>query len=171
VVVAWPLKPSTVSLARLFGRSRATVPTARCCQRRAEPPSSAPPTPAPRSSCCAVRRRYPARAVELRLAHEPGSPVAMATDGLRSRRPPGRAVDRLAADGYRLAGGIGQHEHTWRMGLHARTGGDHRVPGRTHRLMRRRCRISPDVFRRADPVLPTVTCTRSAIPDPTDAER
>lgn len=24
-------------------------------------------------------------------------------------------VDRLAADGYRLVGGIGEYEHTWRM--------------------------------------------------------
>jgi catechol 2,3-dioxygenase-like lactoylglutathione lyase family enzyme len=34
------------------------------------------------------------------------------------------AVDRLAADGYGLVGGIGQYEHTWRRALRARTGGD-----------------------------------------------
>jgi len=52
--------------------------------------------------------------------HEPGSPAAMANvlglrnvafevDNLHA------AVDRLAADGYGLVGGIGQYEDVWRM--------------------------------------------------------
>ncbi len=56
----------------------------------------------------------------VRPDHEPGSPAAMANalglrtvafevDDLRA------AVDRLAADGYGLVGGVGQFEHTWRM--------------------------------------------------------
>jgi catechol 2,3-dioxygenase-like lactoylglutathione lyase family enzyme len=56
----------------------------------------------------------------VRPGHEPGSPTAMANElGLRSvcfevdDLP--AAVDRLAADGYGLVGGIGQHENTWRM--------------------------------------------------------
>jgi len=52
--------------------------------------------------------------------HEPGSPTAMANElGLRNvsfevaeLQP---TVDRLAADGYGLVGGIGQYENTWRM--------------------------------------------------------
>jgi hypothetical protein len=35
--------------------------------------------------------------------------VAFEVDDLQA------AVDRLAADGYGLVGGIGQYEHTWRM--------------------------------------------------------
>lgn len=56
----------------------------------------------------------------VRPGHEPGSPTAMANElGLRSvcfevdDLP--AAVDGLAADGYGLVGGIGQHENTWRM--------------------------------------------------------
>ena len=56
----------------------------------------------------------------LRPDHEPGSPGAMANElgirnvcfeitGLRE------TVDRLAADGYGLVGGIGQHENSWLM--------------------------------------------------------
>jgi catechol 2,3-dioxygenase-like lactoylglutathione lyase family enzyme len=56
----------------------------------------------------------------VRPDHEPGSPTAMANklvmrsicfevDGLQA------AVDGLAANGYGLVGGIGQHENTWRM--------------------------------------------------------
>jgi len=56
----------------------------------------------------------------VRPDHEPGLPTAMANelglrnvafevDGLQA------AVDRLAADGYGLVGGIGEFEHTWRM--------------------------------------------------------
>jgi catechol 2,3-dioxygenase-like lactoylglutathione lyase family enzyme len=35
--------------------------------------------------------------------------VAFEVDDLQA------AVDQLAADGYRLVGGIGQYEHIWRM--------------------------------------------------------
>lgn len=55
-----------------------------------------------------------------RPAHEPGSPTAMANElGIRNvafEVDDLRAVvDRLAADGYGLVGGIGEWEHTWRM--------------------------------------------------------
>src|SRR3954471_11495578 len=56
----------------------------------------------------------------VRPAHEPGSPNAMANElGLRNVAfevddlP--AIVDRLAADGYGLVGGIGEYEHVWRM--------------------------------------------------------
>jgi catechol 2,3-dioxygenase-like lactoylglutathione lyase family enzyme len=53
-------------------------------------------------------------------AHEPGSPDAMSTElGLRNVMfevtDLDAILDRLAADGYRLVGGVGQYEHTWRM--------------------------------------------------------
>jgi catechol 2,3-dioxygenase-like lactoylglutathione lyase family enzyme len=56
----------------------------------------------------------------VRPDHEPGSPQAMSTElGLRNvmfevddLQP---VVDRLAADGYGLVGGIGQYEEMWRM--------------------------------------------------------
>ncbi|TFV72208.1 VOC family protein [Blastococcus sp. CT_GayMR19] len=56
----------------------------------------------------------------VRPEHEPGSPTAMANElGLRSVcfevDDLRAAVDGLAADGYGLVGGIGQHENTWRM--------------------------------------------------------
>ena len=56
----------------------------------------------------------------VRPDHEPGSPAAMATElGLRNvafEVDDLRAtVERLAADGYGLVGGIGQYEHIWRM--------------------------------------------------------
>ncbi|HEY3014155.1 MAG TPA: VOC family protein [Nocardioides sp.] len=56
----------------------------------------------------------------VRPDHEPGSPTAMATElGLRSIcfevDDLQGAVDGLAANGYGLVGGIGQHENTWRM--------------------------------------------------------
>jgi catechol 2,3-dioxygenase-like lactoylglutathione lyase family enzyme len=56
----------------------------------------------------------------VRPDHEPGSPTAMANElGLRSVclvvDDLQAAVDGLAADGYGLVGGIGQHENTWRM--------------------------------------------------------
>ncbi len=56
----------------------------------------------------------------VRPGHEPGSPTAMANElGLRSVcfevDDLRAAVDGLAADGYGLVGGIGQHENTWRM--------------------------------------------------------
>lgn len=56
----------------------------------------------------------------VRPDHEPGSPTAMANElGLRNvcfevdDLP--AVVDGLAADGYGLVGGIGEHENTWRM--------------------------------------------------------
>jgi len=52
--------------------------------------------------------------------HEPGSPDAMSTElGLRNVAfvvdDLQAMVDRLAADGYGLVGGIGQYEKMWRM--------------------------------------------------------
>jgi catechol 2,3-dioxygenase-like lactoylglutathione lyase family enzyme len=52
--------------------------------------------------------------------HEPGSPSAMANElGLRSivlEVDDLQAIlERLAEDGYGLVGGIGEHEHVWRM--------------------------------------------------------
>jgi catechol 2,3-dioxygenase-like lactoylglutathione lyase family enzyme len=52
--------------------------------------------------------------------HEPGSHEAMSTElGLRNVAfevdDLGAILDRLAADGYRLVGGVGQYEHMWRM--------------------------------------------------------
>jgi catechol 2,3-dioxygenase-like lactoylglutathione lyase family enzyme len=52
--------------------------------------------------------------------HEPGSPTAMANElGLRNVAfevdELQATVDRLAADGYGLVGGIGQYENIWRM--------------------------------------------------------
>ena len=56
----------------------------------------------------------------VRPEHEPGSPAAMANElGLRNVAfevdDLQAIVDRLAADGYGLVGGIGQYEHIWRM--------------------------------------------------------
>lgn len=56
----------------------------------------------------------------IRPKHEPGSPDAMANElGLRNVAfvvdDLEAILDRLAADGYRLVGGIGQYEHIWRM--------------------------------------------------------
>jgi catechol 2,3-dioxygenase-like lactoylglutathione lyase family enzyme len=56
----------------------------------------------------------------IRPDHEPGSPVAMANElGLRNVAfevdDLQAVVDRLAAGGYGLVGGIGQYEHIWRM--------------------------------------------------------
>jgi catechol 2,3-dioxygenase-like lactoylglutathione lyase family enzyme len=56
----------------------------------------------------------------IRPKHEPGSPDAMSNElGLRNISfevdSLQAAVDRLAADGYGLVGGIGQYEDTWRM--------------------------------------------------------
>jgi catechol 2,3-dioxygenase-like lactoylglutathione lyase family enzyme len=52
--------------------------------------------------------------------HEPGSPDAMSTElGLRNIMfevdDLDPTLDRLAVDGYRLVGGIGQYEDIWRM--------------------------------------------------------
>ena len=56
----------------------------------------------------------------IRPAHDPGSLTAMANElGLRSVAfeidDLHAAVERLAADGYGLVGGIGQYENTWLM--------------------------------------------------------
>jgi catechol 2,3-dioxygenase-like lactoylglutathione lyase family enzyme len=56
----------------------------------------------------------------VRPHHVPGSPAPMANElGLRNVAFQvdnlQTAVDRLAADGYRLVGGIGQYEGAWRM--------------------------------------------------------
>ncbi len=56
----------------------------------------------------------------VRPDHDPGSPAAMANElGLRNVAfevdDLQAAVDRLAADGYGLVGGIGQYEDVWRM--------------------------------------------------------
>jgi catechol 2,3-dioxygenase-like lactoylglutathione lyase family enzyme len=56
----------------------------------------------------------------VRPDHEPGSPTAMANElGLRNIafevEDLQAAVGRLATDGYGLVGGIGEHEHSWRM--------------------------------------------------------
>src|SRR6478735_11985820 len=56
----------------------------------------------------------------IRPDHEPGSPDAMANElGLRNVAfevaDVHAAVDRLAANGYGLVGGIGDYENTWRM--------------------------------------------------------
>ena len=55
---------------------------------------------------------------ELRLRN-----VAFEVDDLQA------AVDRLAADGYRLVGGIGQYEHIWRMAYVREPEGNHCLPG------------------------------------------
>ena len=56
----------------------------------------------------------------LRPDHQPGSPEAMSTElGLRNVcfevDDLQAMIDRLAADGYGLIGGIGQYEDIWRM--------------------------------------------------------
>ncbi len=56
----------------------------------------------------------------IRPRHEPGSPGAMANElGLRSVAfevdDLQGVLDRLAADGYQLVGGVGQYEGIWRM--------------------------------------------------------
>jgi catechol 2,3-dioxygenase-like lactoylglutathione lyase family enzyme len=56
----------------------------------------------------------------VRPDHAPGSPAAMATElGLRSVAfevdDVHALVERLARDGYRLVGGIGEYEGVWRM--------------------------------------------------------
>ena len=56
----------------------------------------------------------------VRPAHVPGSPTAMANElGLRNVAfevdDLHGVVDRLAAEGYGLVGGIGEYEHIWRM--------------------------------------------------------
>ena len=56
----------------------------------------------------------------VRPDHDPGSPSAMANElGLRNVAfevdDLQATVDRLAADGYGLVGGVGQYEQLWRM--------------------------------------------------------
>ena len=56
----------------------------------------------------------------VRPDHEPGSPAAMSTElGLRNVsfevNDLQTALERLAADGYGLVGGVGQYENIWRM--------------------------------------------------------
>ncbi|MGT2464066.1 VOC family protein [Sinomonas atrocyanea] len=56
----------------------------------------------------------------LRPDHEPGSPTAMSTElGLRNVafevEDLPAALERLAADGYGLVGGVGEYERVWRM--------------------------------------------------------
>lgn len=56
----------------------------------------------------------------IRPHHEPGSPGALSTElGLRNVSfevdDLQAALDRLAADGYGLVGGVGQYEDIWRM--------------------------------------------------------
>jgi catechol 2,3-dioxygenase-like lactoylglutathione lyase family enzyme len=56
----------------------------------------------------------------VRPAHQPGSPTAMATElGLRNVAfeidDLHAEVDRLAAEGYALVGGVGEYENVWRM--------------------------------------------------------
>ena len=56
----------------------------------------------------------------VRPAHQPGSPTAMATElGLRNVAfevdDLHAEVDRLAAEGFALVGGVGEYENVWRM--------------------------------------------------------
>jgi catechol 2,3-dioxygenase-like lactoylglutathione lyase family enzyme len=56
----------------------------------------------------------------VRPDHEPGSPAAMSTElGLRNVAfevdDLEGVLERLAADGYSLIGGVGQYEQVWRM--------------------------------------------------------
>ncbi len=80
----------------------------------------------PNSRSEIVTLRLPDGGTKLELSsfvrpdHEPGSPDAMSTElGLRNVcfvvDDLQAVVDRLAADGYGLVGGIGQYEDIWRM--------------------------------------------------------
>ena len=80
----------------------------------------------PNSRSEIVTLRLPNGGTDLELSsfiqpnHVPGSPNAMSTElGLRNVAfevdDLDAIVDRLAADGYRLVGGIGQYKHIWRM--------------------------------------------------------
>jgi catechol 2,3-dioxygenase-like lactoylglutathione lyase family enzyme len=56
----------------------------------------------------------------IRPDHEPGSPAAMANElGLSNVSfevgDLQAILDRLAEDGYSVIGGVGEHEHVWRM--------------------------------------------------------
>jgi catechol 2,3-dioxygenase-like lactoylglutathione lyase family enzyme len=80
--------------------------------------------PGARTEIVSMRPRGGGTGLELstfiRPGHTPGSPEAMANElGLRTLvfevddLPP--ILDRLAANGYRLVGRVGQHEGMWRM--------------------------------------------------------
>lgn len=80
----------------------------------------------PNSRTEVVMLRPPGGGTGLELArfvrpeHVPGSPTAMANElGLRNVcfeiTDLRGTVDRLAADGYQLVGGVGQHENSWLM--------------------------------------------------------
>ena len=80
--------------------------------------------PGSRSDIVMLRPPGGGTALELssfvRPDHLPGSPTAMANElGLRNVAFEvdnlQAEVDRLAADGYRLVGGVGQYENAWRM--------------------------------------------------------
>ena len=80
--------------------------------------------PNSRSEIVMLRPPDGGTAVELssfvRPDHEPGSPTAMANElGLRNVAfevaDVHEVVDKLAADGYGLVGGVGEYENTWRM--------------------------------------------------------
>ena len=98
--------------------------------------------PDPRTEIVMLRPPDGGAGVELarfvRPHHEPGSPSAMANElGLRSIcfevDDLQVAVNGLAANGYGLVGGIGQHENTWRM-AHVR-GPDGIVVSLTERIV------------------------------------
>ena len=80
----------------------------------------------PSSRCEIVTLRLPDGGTKLELSsfvtptHEPGSPNAMANEvGLRNVcfevDDLDGILERLAADGYGLVGGVGQYEDLWRM--------------------------------------------------------
>ena len=80
--------------------------------------------PNSRTEIAMLRPRDGGTAVELssfiRPDHQPGSPEPMANElGLRSVAlivdDLQAIVDRVAADGYRLVGGVGEYEGIWRM--------------------------------------------------------
>ena len=80
------------------------------------------PGSAPRSSCCVRLTDVPGWELSrfIRPGSKRGLPPAMANElGLRNVAfevdDLQAAIDRLAADGYELVGGIGQYEHIWRM--------------------------------------------------------
>lgn len=79
--------------------------------------------PGSRSEIVVLRAPDGGAGIELssftRPAHQPGSPTAALTEpGLRSVAfevdDLQALVDRLAADGHALVGGVGQYEHLWR---------------------------------------------------------
>jgi hypothetical protein len=91
-----------------------------------EPADAGPARHFPRQPTDIVMLRPPDGRYRLELSgfvrhnHEPGSPAAMANElGLRNVAfevdDLYAVVDRLAAGGYGLVGGIGQYEHIWRI--------------------------------------------------------